>query len=114
MMAYSTGHSFKHYFMIVIPLLIIGCALLLKPRFYNHHTRWWILILLPLFALHDMVLPGALRCAGKLAIECFNIAPPERIEKFQKQEKAILNTLERTVPNNERDNIYVHNYWEIL
>lgn len=113
-MAYCTGQSFKHYFMIVIPLLASSCSQLLKPQFRQSRYTLLALTFLPLFALHDMVLPGALKCAGKCAIECFNLEPTERIKNVQEKEKHILHTLERTVPNNERNQIYVYNYWEIL
>jgi len=110
---YGTGRSYKHYFMIMIPLLVIGFILLMKQ--ISHSRRILIpLIFLPLIAYNDIIWSGSLRCAGKLSIELLHYPPPLRIVKAQKEEDAIIKTLEMTIPYNERNNIYVHDCSDML
>lgn len=114
MLVYCTGQSFKHYFMIGIPLLSIGFGLLIKPLFIQSRYALIALTLLPITALSDMVLTGALKSVGLLSIQCFHLTPPKNITNNLKKEKAILNTFDKIIPSNERNKIYLHNYWEVL
>lgn len=113
-LVYCTGKSFKHYFLMVIPLLCMGFSLLIKPLFRKSRYAFLALILLPLVSLSDMILHGTLKSIGMLTIECFQLTPPAKITNNLEDEKYIIKTLERTIPNNQRNEIYLYNYWEIL